>query len=286
MIKLREDGVPWAEIQKQHFPNKSVSNLVHTYSTTRTNAEDDVWRPTLWSKEEIEQLLTNREEKKMDYKELAELHGRTQASVKNKYRHLVKERADADADEGRKYVSVRSKSIWSEEDEIALVEMLKAGATLKTVQTAFPGRSWRGLQATVHRLKTRDGLIDRKWSPVDQKTVSMMKKMKEAGMTMKEISAMMPEFEHGELRYAYNRSLFLKRKAAGILPGKKKFSRVDEKSLAKLMEMRAENVPWKDILEAMPEFDRAELGYVYYRALKEKKKAEKKDEVDGSEESK
>jgi hypothetical protein len=199
--------------------------LSDTYNRTRTKGQsDDVRQRRPWSEAEVEQLLMNREVKKLDYHELATVHGRSINSMKDKYIALVKQRADRGDD--RNYVYVRWKKLWSEEDEATVAEMLRGGARTKKILEAFPERPLRGLQNTLTRIKVKEGL-----------------------------------------------------------PTPRRVSRVDEKTLAKVMELKTDKMAWNQIVDAMPGFGRGELQYAYRKALKVKKEAEMKQETDGSEDA-
>lgn len=279
LIQLHEDGVSWPEIQRQHFPDRRVKSLIICYHMTRVKGQDDVWAIRPWSETDAEQLLVNREEKKLDFTELSKVHGRSQASVRNKYLSLIKKRASTSGDDGIGYVGVKSKRYWSEGEEESLIEMIKSGKQLPEIRKAFPKWDTSGLEHKVYLIRAKEGLVDAKVSPVDEKTVAMVLKLRAEGMNMREITELMPEFQLGELRYAYRRAVKSNRKAAGLPPAAKKLSRVDEQSLAKLIEFKAEEMSWKDIMDAMPQFGLQELRYAYAKALKGKTGAAKEAEV-------
>lgn len=277
LTKLREDGLSWPKIQKSHFPDRSISNLVETHRRTRVFGQGNdnyLYRP--WSETDAAELLVSREEKKLDFNELARKFGRSSSAVICKYRVLVEQRAKRSEDDERVYVGVRSKRIWSEEDEATLTEMVKNGAKVAEISKLFPNRGPYGLRKTICRIKVKQGLSGVKYSAVDEKALKKMRKLKAEGSSVREIAALMPEFGLGQLRYAYYKDFAEKRKAAGILSTKKMVSRVDEKALAKVMELKAEQKSWKDVAAALPDFESGELKYAYYKA----KRAEKKDETD------
>ncbi|CZT18422.1 uncharacterized protein RCC_04267 [Ramularia collo-cygni] len=214
ITKLRNEGLSWQEIQKRHFPTHSARNLACTYSSTRTARGNDVFVYRLWSKEDVEKLLLLREERKMGYPEIAVAMGRTNASVKTKYRDLSKAREMRLGSQGRGYVRVKSRLHWPDEDEARLVEMITQGATNKEICATWPRRKPIGIGRKILEIKKRIGLSEPpKVNPVDKKSLAKMTKLKAQGATWKEIADMMSEFTLAELQYAYQRDVARRRKA-------------------------------------------------------------------------
>lgn len=283
--KLREEGVPWPEIHRQHFSNRGLRSLGETYRSTRmeTDGQYDVSRTIPWSKAEEEQLMVNREGKKLDFVTLARLHGRTISSTRNKYVALVAERAKKlGSDQSRyTYVAIRSRRYCSLEDEKALTEMIRGGADKSAILEAFPNVSMN----IVYRIRKQEGLVRvRVTGPhMDEEGLAKMMRLVSAGLRLSAIVERMPEFEFPQLRYAYKKARQRVREAAGIK--KREISRVDEDSLAKVMELKAEKRSWAEILDEVPGFEEWQLKYAYKKALRAQAAAEVKGEADGSEDT-
>lgn len=272
MSRLRAEGVSWPKIQKEHFPDRTVHQLVECHHLTRVKGEDDAWSPKPWDQAESDRLVNLREKRQLDWNEMAVEIGRTQSSLKSKYRKLV---AARELDSGKRvYVGVRSKKFFSQEDEEKLAGMLRDGASTESMRQAFPERSPQSLGATIIRLKHKEGLELRPHpatSPVDEKTLKEVVRLKEEGMPWTLVADLLPGFSYNQLLGAYRRAL----KSGRVVERERKAASVDEKTLQKVMRIKEKDrrVQWKEVADLLPGFEPGQLKYAYFRAKRLQKEA-------------
>ncbi|KAK3683190.1 hypothetical protein LTR37_020475 [Vermiconidia calcicola] len=158
IVQLREAGVPWKKIAKDEFPERSLESLKsrlgkinlqrrlaadgkdgqHSAMTTAT-ARDVTRTYTPWTPAEYEKLLHLRDEKGLQWEDIAkEFPDRPYSGVKGKYF-------------GRR-PSGGDKQFYTEEEDVKLRRLRAEDLPWARIADAFPGRTIGSLQKRAYML--------------------------------------------------------------------------------------------------------------------------------------